>query len=88
MKLGRDAVAYAVAAFHALGDAAGEARAAGALDALGDAPWSLRELAVGGDELMPLLAAPGRAPPAMGTTRSNHTARYRSSRFSRTVSDR
>lgn len=62
VKLGRDAVAYAAAAFHALGDAAGEARAAGALDALGDAPWSLRELGVGGDVLMPLLAA--RAVPA------------------------
>ena len=62
MKLGRDAVAYAAAAFHALGDTAGEARAAGALDTLRDAPWSLRELAVGGDELMPLLAA--RAVPA------------------------
>ena len=62
VKLGRDAVAYAAAAFHALGDTAGEARAAGALDTLRDAPWSLRELAVGGDELMPLLAA--RAVPA------------------------
>ena len=31
VKLGRDAVAYAAAALHALGDAAGEARAAGAL---------------------------------------------------------
>lgn len=62
VKLGRDAVAYAAAAFHALRDTAGEARAAGALDTLRDAPWSLRELAVGGDELMPLLAA--RAVPA------------------------
>lgn len=62
VKLGRDAVAYAAAAFHALGDTAGEARAAGALDTLRDAPWSLRELAVGGDALMPLLAA--RAVPA------------------------
>ena len=62
VKLGRDAVAYAAAAFHALEDTAGEARAAGALDTLRDAPWSLRELAVGGDELMPLLAA--RAVPA------------------------
>lgn len=62
VKLGRDAVAYAAAAFHALGDAADEARAAGALDTLRDAPWSLRELAIGGDELMPLLAA--RAVPA------------------------
>ena len=62
VKLGRDVVAYAAAAFHALGDTAGEARAAGALDTLRDAPWSLRELAVGGDELMPLLAA--RAVPA------------------------
>ena len=36
-----------------------EARAKGALDALRDAPWSLRELAVGGDALMPLLTARG-----------------------------
>ena len=66
MKLGRDAVAYAAAALHALGDAAGEARAAGALDALRDAPWSLRELAVGGDALMPLLAARGVPARQMG----------------------
>lgn len=66
VKLGRDAVAYAAAAFHALGDAAGEARAAGALDALRDAPWSLRELAVGGDALMPLLAARGVPARQMG----------------------
>lgn len=66
VKLGRDAVAYAAAAFHALGDAAGEARAAGALDALGDAPWSLRELAVGGDALAPLLAARGVPARQMG----------------------
>lgn len=66
VKLGRDAVAYAAAAFHALGDAADEARAAGALDALGDAPWSLRELAVGGDALMPLLAARGVPARQMG----------------------
>lgn len=66
VKLGRDAVAYAAAAFHALSDAAGEARAAGALDALGDAPWSLRELAVGGDALAPLLAARGVPARQMG----------------------
>lgn len=66
VKLGRDAVAYAAAAFHALGDAAGEARAAGALDTLRDAPWSLRELAIGGDELMPLLAARGVPARQMG----------------------
>lgn len=50
---------YAAVAFQALGDAADEARAKGALDALRDAPWSLRELAVGGDALMPLLTARG-----------------------------
>ena len=66
VKLGRDAVAYAAAAFHALGDAADEARAAGALDTLRDAPWSLRELAVGGDALMPLLAARGVPARQMG----------------------
>ena len=57
VQLGRDAVTYAAVAFQALGDAADEARAKGALDALRDAPWSLRELAVGGDALMPLLTA-------------------------------
>ena len=66
VKLGRDAVAYAAAAFHALGDTAGEARAAGTLDALGDTPWSLRELAVGGDALAPLLAARGVPARQMG----------------------
>lgn len=66
VKLGRDAAAYASAAFQALGDAAAEARAAGALVALGDAPWSLRELAVGGDALMPLLAARGVPARQMG----------------------
>ena len=59
VQLGRDAVTYAAVAFQALGDAADEARAKGALDALRDAPWSLRELAVGGDALMPLLTARG-----------------------------
>lgn len=66
VKLGRDAVAYAASAFHAIGDAAGEARAAGALDALRDAPWSLRELAVGGDALMPLLTSRGVPARQMG----------------------
>lgn len=66
VKLGRDAAAYAFAAFQALGDATAEARAAGALVALGDAPWSLRELAVGGDALMPLLAARGVPARQMG----------------------
>ena len=59
VQLGRDAVTYAAVAFQALGDAADEAHAKGALDALRDAPWSLRELAVGGDALMPLLTARG-----------------------------
>ena len=45
---------------------ADEARAAGALDTLRDAPWSLRELAVGGDALMPLLAARGVPARQMG----------------------
>lgn len=38
----------------------------GALDALRDAPWSLRELAVGGDALMPLLTARGVPTRQMG----------------------
>ena len=62
----RDAVTYAAVAFQALGDAADEARAKGALDALRDAPWSLRELAVGGDALMPLLTARGVPARQMG----------------------
>ena len=41
-------------------------RARQALDALRDAPWSLRELAVGGDALMPLLAARGVPARQMG----------------------
>ena len=66
VQLGRDAVTYAAVAFQALGDAADEARAKGALDALRDAPWSLRELAVGGDALMPLLTARGVPARQMG----------------------
>lgn len=66
VQLGRDAVTYAAVAFQALGDAEDEARAKGALDALRDAPWSLRELAVGGDALMPLLTARGVPARQMG----------------------
>ena len=66
VQLGRDAVTYAAVAFQALGDAADEARAKGALDALRDAPWSRRELAVGGDALMPLLTARGVPARQMG----------------------
>ena len=66
VRLGRDVAGYARAAFCALRDGTGEARAAQALEALRGAPWSLGELCVTGHDLMPLFLAAGVPQRRMG----------------------
>lgn len=58
-RLGEDALDFAIAAFAALGDEAGSARAARAARALAGKPLSLRELALNGEDLKPLFAQRG-----------------------------
>ncbi len=66
VKLGRDALETAPAAFRALGDEAGIQAAQNVLHRLTGKPMTLKELAVSGNDLKPLFAAQNRPMREMG----------------------
>ena len=67
VKLGRDALETALAAFRALGDETGAVSAQRVLDQLHGKPLTLKELAVSGNDLKPVFAARNRPMREMGT---------------------